>query len=155
MWARIEHYMLATGKTWAEVAEVLEVSTAAMSMWKTGKRNVSRKALFKLEAAEREAGLTREPERAPPAPIEDRADAAPTTEDFQSLELLKEMVPDIGTFARESSNHWKNANEKFQSLEDSVDALAENFQSLEDRMERIEQLLLRALAEIKDPHDKE
>lgn len=57
MWPRIEHYMMRTGKTWEQVAKVLGVSTPAMSQWKTNKTKPSKKAIFRLEQAEREAGI--------------------------------------------------------------------------------------------------
>ena len=61
-WQRIERLMLTTGSTWEGLSRTLKVSTAMLSMIKTGKRNPSKKVLFRLLEAEREAGI------APPLP---------------------------------------------------------------------------------------
>lgn len=50
--------MTRSGKTWAETAKALGVSTPAMSQWKTKKTKPSKKAIFRLEEAERAAGIT-------------------------------------------------------------------------------------------------
>jgi len=57
MWSRVERFMLETGKTWAQTAQVLGCSTAAMSQWKSGKTSLSRRSLYRLSCAERAAGL--------------------------------------------------------------------------------------------------
>ena len=58
MWERVEKLMIKTGKTWAETAKLLDISIGTMGMVKTGKRNFSRKILYRIAEAEREAGIT-------------------------------------------------------------------------------------------------
>lgn len=57
MWARIENFMHRTGKTWVQTAQTLGLTTAMLSMVKTGKRNLSKRAVFRLSEAERAAGI--------------------------------------------------------------------------------------------------
>ena len=64
MWARIQNLRMKSGKTWAQLAMCLGVSTAAISHWKTGKAKPSLRIAYKIEQLEREFGL-RPPE--PPA----------------------------------------------------------------------------------------
>ena len=75
-WGRIERYMVRTGKTWAQVGADIKCSTAMLSMVKTGKRNLSKKALFRLEEAERVAGLS------PPTPVVEASTARETSPDY-------------------------------------------------------------------------
>lgn len=56
-WARIDTYRNKTGKTLDEVAEDLEVSKSMLMMVKSGRRNLSGKALYRLDQAEKEAGI--------------------------------------------------------------------------------------------------
>ena len=56
-WHRIDAYRNKTGKTLDEVAEDLEVSKSMLMMVKSGRRNLSGKALYRLDQAEKEAGI--------------------------------------------------------------------------------------------------
>lgn len=55
--------MMKTGCTWEGLGQTLHITTAMLSMIKTGKRNPSKKLLFRLEEAERQAGIL------PPVPV--------------------------------------------------------------------------------------
>ena len=52
---RLRHFQVREGMTWAQVAEKLGVSVSMLMMVKRGKRNLSEKAIFRLEQAELEA----------------------------------------------------------------------------------------------------
>ena len=52
MWERIETYMAENGLTWVDMSELLGVSTAAMSHWKSGKTSMRKRYIYKLEQLE-------------------------------------------------------------------------------------------------------
>ena len=56
-WSRIDAYRNATGKTLQEVSDAIGVGRSMLMMVKSGRRNLSGKALYRLEQAEIEAGL--------------------------------------------------------------------------------------------------
>ena len=93
-WGRIDAYRCKTGKTLAKVAEDLGVSVSMLMMVKTGRRNLSGKALYRLHAAERAAG------RAPPAGADflcvepqSHAIGAPSEPAARDAAPLKRLVP--------------------------------------------------------------
>ena len=56
-WERIDFYRLKTGKTLDQVSDAIGVGRSMLMMVKSGKRNLSAKAEFRLAEAEREAGI--------------------------------------------------------------------------------------------------
>ena len=56
-WPKIEAFKRKSYLTWPAVAKIVGVSVAMLMMVKTGKRNLSQKALDRFDAAAREAGM--------------------------------------------------------------------------------------------------
>jgi len=57
IYARLKHFQMVTGKSWQEIADELEIDRSMISRVKTGTRNLSDKALFRLRQAELAAGI--------------------------------------------------------------------------------------------------
>lgn len=68
IWSRVERLMLARGWTWHQASAALELSTGMLSMVKTGKRGISKRALHRLSEAERAAGIPTPGGEGPPDP---------------------------------------------------------------------------------------
>jgi hypothetical protein len=109
-----------------ELASEIGISRSLLHAMRVGKKPISQKTWFKLEQAERRAGLI-EPEEEKPVPQERPPPAKPPPDiaatcaaSFQSLENELHQL----------SNHWK----KFQALE-------KGHNTLEKRMERLESML--------------
>ena len=58
---RVEEYRIKAGKTWDQVASDIGLSRSMLMMIKSGKRNLSAKALYRLEQAEISAGIRPSP----------------------------------------------------------------------------------------------
>lgn len=58
-WDRLENYRIKTGKTWQQVGADIGLGKSMLMMVKTGRRDMSPKALYRLEQAEIEAGIKR------------------------------------------------------------------------------------------------
>ncbi len=56
-YARLERLRLVTGKTWQQIADALKVDRSMLFHVKSGARNLSDKALFRLREAELAAGI--------------------------------------------------------------------------------------------------
>lgn len=57
IFSRIENLRIKTDRTWAQMSDVLGLGVSMLMMVKSGKRGLSAKALYRLENAEREAGI--------------------------------------------------------------------------------------------------
>lgn len=57
-WERIDNYRNKTGQTLDQVAEAIGLGKSMLMMVKSGKRHLSSKALYRLEQAELEAGIS-------------------------------------------------------------------------------------------------
>lgn len=57
-WERIDNYRNKTGQTLDQVAKAIGVGKSMLMMVKSGKRHLSSKALYRLEQAELEAGIS-------------------------------------------------------------------------------------------------
>ena len=91
---RLEKLRIITGKTWEQIAEQLNVDKSMLFHVKAGKRNLSSKSLFRLEEAERAAGI--QPQVAQPSQAtrpQSRSYARAVVESISSR--LKEAGPDI------------------------------------------------------------
>ena len=73
---RLDRYRVSQNITWKDVAHKLGVGVSMLMMIKTGQRNLGKKALFKLEQAEIEAGIIT-PNRQPLADLERDSNSAP------------------------------------------------------------------------------
>src|ERR1051326_4622722 len=56
-YSRLERLRLVTGKTWQQIADDLKVDRSMLFHVKSGARNLSDKALFRLREAELAAGI--------------------------------------------------------------------------------------------------
>ena len=56
-WQRIDNFRVKTGKNLDQVAEAIGVGKSMLMMVKSGKRHLGRRALYRLEEAERAAGI--------------------------------------------------------------------------------------------------
>lgn len=56
--SRLDRFRVSQNITWRDVARRLGVSVSTIMMVKTGQRNLGKKPLFKLNAAEIEAGIS-------------------------------------------------------------------------------------------------
>lgn len=57
VYSRVDHLRVVLNKTWDEMAELLEIDRSMFFHLKAGRRNLSKKAVFRLEQAEIEAGI--------------------------------------------------------------------------------------------------
>ena len=87
------------GLTWAQIAEKLHVSTAAMAQWKTGKTSPSRRTIFLLEQAERAAGIA--PPAPPLAPAPPPSPAAAQAQPAERKESQSASLADVRAAVRE------------------------------------------------------
>ena len=54
---RVENLRVQTNRSWDQVAELLEIDRSMFFHVKKGRRNLSKKAIYRLEEAERAAGI--------------------------------------------------------------------------------------------------
>ena len=57
VFARLDRLRVVTNRSWDQVAELLEIDRSMFFHVKAGRRNLSKKALFRLAEAERSAGI--------------------------------------------------------------------------------------------------
>lgn len=68
VYERVERLRIITNRSWDQMADVLDIDRSMFFHVKSGRRNLSKKAIFRLEQAERDAGIL-PPEPIPSAPV--------------------------------------------------------------------------------------
>jgi transcriptional regulator with XRE-family HTH domain len=91
--ARLDRLHAVRGETWAQVAADLGVSVAMLMMVRTGKRNLSAKAIYRLQEAERAAGI--------PAPAARQTASAPFFNPANDPEIAARAWQILDKFTRE------------------------------------------------------
>lgn len=123
--------------TWKQAAEAFGCSTAAMAQWKTGKTGPAKRTIFRLEAAEREAGIA-SPARSPPTAL-DRLAVEVGKRDALGVPLaelhgkapeldaaLASATPELRAMARLFSQFAKAGEQRLSAIESELKTLRED-----------------------------
>lgn len=140
--SRLDALRAALTMNWGELADHLRISRSMLDFMRKGERNPSPQMLRSLMDAERAAGIG-PPTSAPPAPPHEpaiqRSPSRGAAEPAQN-----DPFPMLGKLEQEISNHWKETQAHFQSLEKDRADLSnhrklteEKFQSLEAKLDRL------------------
>ena len=129
-WERIDFYRVKTGKTLKEVSAVIGVGTGMLMMVKSGRRRLSGKAIYRLEQAERDAGIK--------TPLDKLLESAEKDGAFnespvryaarspENLQMLKEAAPEIKAMALSFEQFARG---KFESIESELKAIRKELES--------------------------
>ena len=118
---RLEKLRLGQGWSYDECAQHIGISKAMLFFMRSKKQGISKKSLFKLDAAERAAGLA-PPEPVAPPPVEDQskptepmAEALPAgaleevrKELMEAIEALRADVSELKEMVKAQGGKWKD-----------------------------------------------
>lgn len=98
---RLDRLRVVSGRSWDQLAELLNVDRSMFFHVKAGRRNLSSKALFRLAEAERASGIQAEPERRLDRIAEARSVAYGRAATEQKNAKLSVLLDRIATIQRE------------------------------------------------------
>jgi transcriptional regulator with XRE-family HTH domain len=132
-WERIDFYRLKTGKTLDQVSDAIGVGRSMLMMVKSGKRNLSAKAEFRLAEAEREAGIETPLKRLEDELVIRGEISTPLVElrqkDAKLAKLLDAAAPQI----RAMSDSLGRFAARFDTVESKLDTVLTRLDALEKK----------------------
>ena len=132
-WERIDFYRLKTGKTLDQVSDAIGVGRSMLMMVKSGKRNLSAKAEFRLAEAEREAGIETPLKRLEDELVIRGETSTPLVELRQTDAKLAKLLDAAAPQIRAMSDSLGRFAARFDTVESKLDTVLTRLDALEKK----------------------